>query len=56
MCQTLPDLLHSLGMGRALCDWQRMAMPPYKEMLWKNRHAAARTKLHDLLRRRMACT
>ena len=29
--QTLPELLSSMVSGRALCDWQRMALPPYQE-------------------------
>ena len=28
--QTLPELLYAMGTGRALCDWQRMALQPYK--------------------------
>ncbi|CAK9113359.1 Hypothetical protein (Fragment) [Durusdinium trenchii] len=48
--KTLPELLYNMGTGRALCDWQRMALPPYKEMVWKNRHAASTTHLHELLR------
>ncbi|CAJ1389518.1 unnamed protein product [Effrenium voratum] len=48
--KTLPELLRNLGTGRALCDWRRMALPPYKEMVWKNCYAPSTTKLHDLLR------
>ncbi|CAE7277725.1 unnamed protein product [Symbiodinium sp. CCMP2592] len=48
--KTLPELLSSMVSGRALCDWQRMALPPYQEMVWKNRHAPSITRLHELLR------
>jgi len=51
--KTLPELLYAMGTGRALCDWQRMALEPYKEMVWKNRHAPSTTRLHDLLRLRI---
>lgn len=30
MPQSLPELLYAMGTGRALCDWQRMALEPYK--------------------------
>jgi len=51
--KSLPELLYAMGTGRALCDWQRMALEPYKEMVWKNRHAPSTTRLHDLLRLRI---
>eukprot|EP00931_Biecheleriopsis_adriatica_P047984 TRINITY_DN27701_c0_g1_i1.p1 TRINITY_DN27701_c0_g1~~TRINITY_DN27701_c0_g1_i1.p1 ORF type:complete len:1436 (+),score=281.57 TRINITY_DN27701_c0_g1_i1:31-4338(+) len=46
----LPDLLHNLGQGRAVCDWERLVLPPYDEIVWKNRYCPSQTFLHDLLR------
>eukprot|EP00930_Biecheleria_cincta_P032872 TRINITY_DN22779_c0_g1_i1.p1 TRINITY_DN22779_c0_g1~~TRINITY_DN22779_c0_g1_i1.p1 ORF type:complete len:1440 (+),score=236.14 TRINITY_DN22779_c0_g1_i1:25-4320(+) len=46
----LPDLLADLGQGRAVCDWERMALPPSDAVIWKNRYCPSRTTLHDLLK------
>mmetsp|Transcript_48249 Transcript_48249/g.87005 ORF Transcript_48249/g.87005 Transcript_48249/m.87005 type:complete len:1361 (-) Transcript_48249:172-4254(-) len=49
----LPELLALLGQGRAVCDWERMTLPPYNEMCWKSRYSPSQTKLHELLRLRV---
>lgn len=48
---TLPSILHRIGGGRAICDWDREYLPLHGESyVWRNKLTSQSTNLHELMK------